>query len=266
MRDEIERLARDAGEVALDFFGRRGRLGVEAKGPLDLVTAADREVERFLGDGLARLFPDDAIFGEEGAARPGRSGRTWVLDPIDGTFNFVRGTDCWVVSIGLHVDGKPAFGVLRAPVRGWTLSGGVDLPAMKDGVRLAAPPALAPDRAVAGVGFHTTIPIPTRLAVLETLMRDAGMTFRHNGSAAMSLAEVALGESDGYLGLGEASWDVMGALPILAALGLGTTLDWPRLGLGDKLDFACGAPAFLQAVAPVLPHIAGASGTSAGGH
>jgi myo-inositol-1(or 4)-monophosphatase len=255
MRETVERLACDAGELALDHFGRLGELGVEAKGPLDLVTAADREVERFLTDGLARLFPDDGIFGEEGAARPGRSGRTWVLDPIDGTFNFVRGADCWAVSIGLHAAGAPAFGVLRAPVRGWTLSGGLGLPPLKDGRALPVPAAFAPDRAVAGVGFHTTIPIPTRLAVLEALMRDAGMTFRHNGSAAMSLAEVAFGESDGYVGLGEASWDVMGILPALAALGLGTTLDWTRIGLADKLDFACGSPAFLAAVAPVMPHL-----------
>lgn len=255
MRDAVEQLARDAGKVALGHFNRLATLGVESKGPLDLVTAADREVERFLTDRLAALFPDDGIFGEEGAARPGRSGRTWVLDPIDGTFNFVRGTDCWVVSIGLYAGGAPAFGVLHAPVRGWTLSGGVGAPARCDGVAIAAPRPFAPDRAVTGLGFHTTIPVATRLAVLETVMVEAGMTFRHNGSAAMSLAEIMLGESDGYVGLGEASWDVMGALPALTALGFETTLDWKRLTLSDKLDFACGTPAFLAAIAAVLPHL-----------
>jgi myo-inositol-1(or 4)-monophosphatase len=255
MREAIERLARTAGEIALAHFHRLGDLGVEQKGPLDLVTAADREVERFLTDRLGQLFPDDGVFGEEGAARPGKSGRTWVLDPIDGTFNFVRGTDCWMISIGLHAEGRPIFGTVHAPVRGWTLSGGDGFAATRNGVPIAPPPAFDATRAVVGLGFHTTIAVPTRLAVIESVMVEAGMTFRHNGSAAMSLTEVALGESDGYIGLGEATWDVMGVMPVLAALGCVSTLDWPSTSLGDKLDFACGRNGFLEAIARVMPHV-----------
>ena len=105
--DLARAVARDAGKLAHRAFGVSA---TKMKGRHDVVTEMDREVERFLTDRLAALFPDDGIFGEEGAARPGRSGRTWVLDPIDGTFNFVRGTDCWVVSIGLYAGGAPAFG------------------------------------------------------------------------------------------------------------------------------------------------------------
>ncbi len=255
MRDAIEGLARTAGEIALAHFRRPGDLGVEQKGPLDLVTAADREVERFLTDQLAQMFPDDGVFGEEGASRPGKSGRTWVLDPIDGTFNFVRGTDCWMISIGLHAEGRPVFGTVHAPVRGWMLSGGDGFAATRDGRPIPPPAAHDPSRAVAGLGFHTTIAVPTRLKIIESVMVDAGMTFRHNGSAAMSLSEVALGESDGYIGLGEATWDVMGVMPVLAALGLASTIDWPSTSLGDKLDFACGTNGFLEAIARVMPHL-----------
>ena len=123
----VERLAREAGAVALSHFEALSTVPVVAKGHLDLVTAADQEVERFLTQGLGEAFPDDGIFGEEGAAQDGTSGRTWVLDPIDGTFNFVRGGDQWAISIGLYENGHPSFGVIFAPLRSQMLVGGIGL-------------------------------------------------------------------------------------------------------------------------------------------
>src|SRR6185369_13340513 len=97
--DAVEQLVRQAGSLAFGQFRRLASDSVHLKGHLDLVTAADREVERFLTDGLSRLFPLDGVFGEEGAAVAGRSGRIWVVDPIDGTLNFVRGSEQWAVSV-----------------------------------------------------------------------------------------------------------------------------------------------------------------------
>ncbi|MCP4384277.1 MAG: inositol monophosphatase, partial [Hyphomicrobiales bacterium] len=91
MHEHAESLVLEAGQIALSHFQRLSSIAVESKGHLDLVTLADRDVERFLTDGLRKAYPDDGVFGEEGSNHVGTSGRVWVVDPIDGTFNFVRG-------------------------------------------------------------------------------------------------------------------------------------------------------------------------------
>ncbi len=250
----VERLAHEAGAVALRHFEALSTVPVVAKGHLDLVTAADQEVERFLTQGLGAAFPDDGIFGEEGAAQAGTSGRTWVLDPIDGTFNFVRGGDQWAISIGLYDHGHPSFGVIFAPLRSQMLVGGIGLPSTLNGKRLAQRGGLDRSRASCGVGFHPVIPVERRLETLRFVLQDAGMSFRCCGSATISLIEVALGQVDGYLGLGESSWDVMAALPILDQIGIRSTVDWNTTELASKLRFACGTPEFLHAVEPIVAY------------
>src|SRR5262245_50928442 len=99
----------EAGRLALSYLAERGRLQVEAKGPHDFVTAADRAVEALIAERLAAAFPADALLGEEshGAHTPDTAGLLWVVDPIDGTANFVRDLPDWCVSIGLLVQGRP---------------------------------------------------------------------------------------------------------------------------------------------------------------
>ena len=248
----VEQLAREAGAIAKSHFEALSTVPVVAKGHLDLVTAADQEVERFLTKGLLEAFPEDGIFGEEGAARDGTSGRTWVIDPIDGTFNFVRGGDQWAISIGLHEDGHPTFGVIFAPLRAQMLVGGIGRPSTLNGERLAQRGGLDRSRASCGVGFHPVIPVEMRLETLRFILQEAGMSFRCCGSATVSLIEVALGQVDGYLGIGESSWDLMAALPILDQIGIRSTVDWQTTDLSSKLRFACGTPEFLHAVEPIV--------------
>ncbi len=250
--DAVERLARDAGALALRHFETLSTVPVESKGHLDLVTAADQDVERYLTEGLAKAFPEDGIFGEEGAAHKGTSGRTWVVDPIDGTFNFVRGGDQWAISIGLYETGHPTFGVIFAPLRSQMLVGGIGLASTMNGEKLAQRSGLDRSRASCGVGFHPVIPVDLRLETLRFVLEDAGMSFRCCGSATLSLIEVALGQVDGYLGIGESSWDLMAALPILDQIGIRSTVDWKTTNLSSKLRFACGTPEFLQAVEPII--------------
>jgi myo-inositol-1(or 4)-monophosphatase len=249
----IEALAREAGALALSHFETLATVPVASKGHLDLVTAADQEVERFVTERLSRDFPDDGIFGEEGAARQGSSGRKWVIDPIDGTFNFVRGGDQWAVSIGLYQGGRPSFGVIHAPVRAQTLVGGDGVPATLNGVPMAQRAGLDANRAACGVGFHPVIPVERRLQTLRFVLEDARMSFRCCGSATISLIEVALGQVDGYLGMGESTWDLMAALPILEQIGIVSTVDWAKTDLTEKLRFACGTPEFLDAVSAAVP-------------
>ena len=250
----IEALAREAGIIALGHFESLSTVSVESKGHLDLVTAADQDVERFLTERLMKAFPDDAIFGEEGAAHEGTTGRTWVIDPIDGTFNFVRGGDQWAISIGLYENGRPVFGVIHAPVRHQILVGGIGLRSTINGTLMEKRSGMDLNRAACGVGFHPMIPVKLRLDTLRFVLDEARMSFRCCGSATLSLIEVALGQVDGYIGMGESTWDLMAALPILEQLGIQSTVDWNGLDLFSKLHFACGTPEFLHAVAPIVPH------------
>jgi histidinol-phosphatase len=102
-------VAMHAGELAIGYQQR----GVtpENKSDLSPVTIADRECEALITKLISEVFPEDGLLGEEGAARPGRSGRRWIIDPIDGTRDFVRGNPLWAVLIGLEVDGEVVAGV-----------------------------------------------------------------------------------------------------------------------------------------------------------
>tara|TARA_B100000768_G_scaffold181810_1_gene206582 strand:- start:6854 stop:7663 length:810 start_codon:yes stop_codon:yes gene_type:complete len=249
----IKTIAREAGDLAMLHFNKLSSVSIEAKGHLDLVTAADKEVEVFITHALINAFPADGIFGEEGASRQGQSGRTWVIDPIDGTFNFVRGGDQWAVSIGLYEGGRPTFGVVYVPVRGQTLVGGIGIASTLNGAAMAQRTGMNAEQAACAVGFHPMIPVDFRLETLRFVLEEAQMSFRCCGSATLSLIEIAQGQVDGYLGNGESTWDLMAAIPILEQLGIGCTVDWTQTNLNDKLRFACGTPEFLNAVTPIIP-------------
>ncbi|MGH2527026.1 MAG: inositol monophosphatase family protein, partial [Actinomycetota bacterium] len=104
-------LATQAAAVHAD--GRKSMLRVEEKGsPFSLVTQVDREAERVIVDGIRAARPDDEILGEEGTSVPGRSGVRWLVDPVDGTTNYVYGYAAYSVSIGVEIDGQPAVGVV----------------------------------------------------------------------------------------------------------------------------------------------------------
>ncbi|MCP4386318.1 MAG: inositol monophosphatase [Hyphomicrobiales bacterium] len=254
MHEHAESLVLEAGQIALGHFQCLSSIPVESKGHLDLVTLADRDVERFLTDGLRRAYPDDGVFGEEGSNHVGTSGRIWVVDPIDGTFNFVRGGNQWAVSVGLFEQGAPSFGILHAPVRKQTLAGGKTVPASMNGAPLTRRQGMDSSRAAVGVGFHPVIPVDDSLAVLRFVLEDAGMAFRCCGSTVISLIDVALGEVDGYVGMGDSSWDLVAAFAILEQVGISSTVDWGKCDLSTKFKYAAGTQEFLAAVEPIIPY------------
>src|SRR5689334_17128025 len=115
-------LAQEAGAMALDYQ-RRG-VRAELKSDESPVTAADRACEKLIVDGLEREFPEDGVLGEEGANREGRNGRRWIIDPIDGTRDFVRGIPLWAVLIALEQDGEIVAGAAHSPKQGLLLWAG----------------------------------------------------------------------------------------------------------------------------------------------
>ena len=108
-------VARRAGEIALRY--RDQGISAERKSDASPVTAADRECERFLSHALSEAFPEDGLLGEEGALKESRSGRRWILDPIDGTKDYIRGNDTWGVLIGLEADSEVVAGFCNLPAQ-----------------------------------------------------------------------------------------------------------------------------------------------------
>ncbi|MFN4129484.1 MAG: inositol monophosphatase family protein [Paracoccaceae bacterium] len=239
-------LAHAAGDLALSHFGNLASGDVESKGPLDLVTEADRAVEALIIARLHEAFPQDSVLGEEGGMIAGGSDRVWVIDPIDGTFNFVRGGAQWAVSIGLWQDGQPVAGVVHAPVMGLTLTGGVDHAPTLNGRPLPPLSPYLPDRAAVGVSLGRAIPVAERIAMLRFLSDEADIKFRCCNASTISLMEMAIGEVDGHVGYGESAWDVMAVWPVLMALGAVSTMDWATTPLDAKLHYVIGKPGLVE--------------------
>jgi histidinol-phosphatase len=113
-------VAQEAGALALDY--ERKGVAAESKADESPVTAADRACEKLIVETISREFPDDGILGEEGANREGRSGRRWIIDPIDGTRDFVRGIPLWAILIGLEENGRVVAGAAHSPGQNTLLS------------------------------------------------------------------------------------------------------------------------------------------------
>lgn len=207
-------LATEAGALAMQM---RAATTATLKGPQDWVTEADVAVERFISERLAASFPSDGFQGEEGGIARGGSLR-WVVDPIDGTANYMRGSRRFCVSIACLEDRMPLIGVVVAPALGETYVARQGDGAMLNGTPIHAAETIALDRAVIEVGWSRRRPNHDFLALSEKLMAQ-GATLRLGGSGTLGLAEVATARTDGYIELHINLWDVAAALVLLAEAG-----------------------------------------------
>jgi myo-inositol-1(or 4)-monophosphatase len=216
-----ERLARGAGELTVRLRADGRVLDVGAKSsPTDLVTEVDRASERWLLDELARVRPDDAVLGEEGADRAGGSGVRWVVDPIDGTVNFLYGLRPYAVSVAAERDGRVVAGCVHDPTSGETfgalLGGGAYLDGVPIGGRWLA---AGLDTAVVATGFGYDAGLRAGQGeVLAAVLPRVG-NVRRLGSAALDLCYVAAGRLDGYYEHGLKDWDRAAGLLIASEAG-----------------------------------------------
>jgi histidinol-phosphatase len=118
-------LARGAGDISLKYFRQQPETSRKADG--SFVTVADREAEAYLRRQIAERFPDDGVLGEEEGEHTGRSGRRWIVDPIDGTFAFVHGVPLYGVLIALEIDHQPVIGVVNMPALHELVTAAADL-------------------------------------------------------------------------------------------------------------------------------------------
>ena len=214
-------LARRAGSLALSMHS--GLQGHDTKStPTDVVTEADRACEALLVEGITAARPDDAVLGEEGAARDGRSGVRWVVDPIDGTVNYLYGIAQWCVSIGVEVDGVTEVGAVYDPVKDELFTAVRGGGAFLDGspLRCSRVDDLAQTLVATGFGYDVRRrSVQARnLARVLPVVRDV----RRLGSGALDLCGIGAGRLDAYFEQGLNPWDMSAGLLVAEEAGART--------------------------------------------
>lgn len=240
MLERAVALARGAGELLVAHFGSLRRTDADRKGGRrrDLVSRADVEAERWLCE---RIPGEDDILAEEGGNRTRGTRRTWVVDPLDGTVNFLHGIPWWCVSIGVVEEGRLIAGVVHAPLlrETWTAEPGGGC--LLNGAPVAVSPTPELGDSVLATGFAYSLEeLPDKnLDNVATLsLAAAGM--RRFGSAALDMAYVATGRLDGFWELHLNPWDVAAGILLVREAGgrvsdFAGAEDLPRLLHGRNL-------------------------------
>lgn len=212
-------LARRA--AAVHAAGRLEALRVDEKGasPFNLVTQVDRQAERVIVDGIAEQRPDDSVVAEEGGVKMGSSGVRWIVDPLDGTANYVYGYPAYAVSIGVELDGVPVAGVVFDTARGVLFTGGRDLRAEANGRPIRASEHVDPATAMLSTGFSFDPALRGTQAAILARMLPLVRDVRRSGAASIDLCAVATGAVDAYYEGALAPWDVAGGSVVVASAG-----------------------------------------------
>jgi len=216
--------ARKAGNIIIRQFGQLDRLKVQAKARNEFVTQVDERAEQAIIELIQQRYPDHCFLGEESGEIEGTNkDYVWIIDPLDGTTNFIHGFPQFAVSIALQVKGRLSIGVIYDPTRDELFTASRGQGATVDGRRIRVSKARELDGSLIGTGF----PYRSSEAYLETylsMFRDvmghaAGV--RRPGSAALDLAYLAAGRIDGFWEYGLMPWDMAaGVLMIREAGGI----------------------------------------------
>lgn len=251
---DAQQLARIASEIAmtagdriLELRGRGVSVAASKSSEVDIVTEADRESERMVVESLLQARPDDGVLGEEGAGVEGTSGITWVIDPIDGTVNYLYDLPAYAVSIAATVPDEDAAADGRRAIAGAVFNPRTDelFEAWEGGgSRLNGAPITVSGKrelatALVGTGFGYTVERRTEQAEMLTRVLPRVRDIRRGGSAAYDLCSLAAGRLDAFYEHGLQPWDYAAALLIVREAGAGV------LGLDD--DTAPGEPALFAA-------------------
>ena len=235
--------ARRGGDVLIRNMPKLDKLKIEQKGRNDFVTDADRAAEAAVVQTIFKHYPDHAIVAEE-SGEQGESEYTWVIDPLDGTTNYLHRFPVFCVSVALMHNGRVEHGVVYDPISQELFTASRGAGAQLDGRKIRVSGQKQLERALHGTGFpyrDSNMDIKPYLGMLEKAIREtAGI--RRCGSAALDLCYVAAGRLDAFWETGLASWDLAaGALIIREAGGIISGLDGSEdfLKTGHVL---CGTP------------------------
>ena len=219
--------AKEGGEVLVHHWRNLPPGSIEEKKKNDFVTVADRESEQRIIASIRARFPEDAFLGEEGGSQPGseaaegrRDARTWIVDPLDGTANFIAGFPFWCVSIAAREAGRIVAGVIWDPLREELYTAERGGGAWRNGTKLAVTARETIDGAFVATGFpfRSRGLIDAYLALFRAVfVRARGI--RRAGSAALDLALVASGAYDAFFELHLAPWDIAAGAILIEEAG-----------------------------------------------
>ena len=229
MIDAARQIALEAGHVLMERFERLSGAEIERHGRRDVVTVADKAAEDVITGRLAEVTPDIPVLGEEagrhGGAAPS-AGPVWIVDPLDGTVNYVQGIPLFAVSIGLVEDGQPQLGVVHLPALGQTFWGAPGSGAFEDQRRplsVSVTPILEDAIVATGFAYGRNELADDNFENLRRIGLQA-RGLRRMGAAAMDLAYVASGRLDGFWEYHLNPWDVAAGVALIRAAG-GTVTD-----------------------------------------
>ena len=229
MIDFIRTLAEKAGEKSLEYFGKLNEGDVSGKATQkDLVSIADKAVEDFIISEIRKNYPDHGIFGEETGHSDSDSPYCWVIDPIDGTQNFVKTHPFYSISIALFYENAPIAGAICAPVLKRLFYAEKGKGAFENGKKLSVSKCSSLGTASCATGFaefrqNRTNPTLQRFCQVSPKLRD----IKRCGSAAIDLAFVAAGIYDGFWEEGLGLYDVGAGMLLVTEAG-GVVCDYNR--------------------------------------
>lgn len=240
-------LARDAGQV--HTRGLEGPLRVETKtSPTDLVSAIDRESERVIVERLKAVRPDDGVLAEEGTLIRGNSGVRWVIDPLDGTTNYLYGYPAFAASVAVEIDGDLQIGVVYDSSVGVCYGAVSGFGAFCDERPMHVRERCDLARALLATGFSYEAEQRGRQGSALALILGRVSDIRRGGSAALDLCHVAAGHLDAYWELDNALWDYAAGTVIAREAGAEVVFPHPTHGRG---------PAIVAANSSLMPSLLG---------
>ncbi|HEX8922161.1 MAG TPA: inositol monophosphatase family protein [Pyrinomonadaceae bacterium] len=231
------RLAAKVHRSALE----RGGFEVQAKGSTtDLVTEIDREAERKMVEAIQARRPNDSIVGEEGASIEGDSGVRWIIDPLDGTTNFIHGYPAHSVAVGVEIEGRRKLGVVQNTFSNRIYAGIVGGLATCDERAIAVRHERALANALVATGFLPDASVRLLQADLLREVLPRVRDIRRSGCPSLDICDVASGSLDAFYECGLGQWDIAGAAAIAEAAGAKVLLLHPRV-LPDPLLIVANA-------------------------
>ena len=249
----IQQIAHEAGDLLMEHFGK---VDIEYKGEVDVVTAADRESEKLIVERLTKLWPDHDLMGEEGARRTSGSDYRWYIDPLDGTTNFAHGYPVFCVSIALECRGELIAGTVYDPTRRemFAAEKGSGAWLNERAMRVSKTGRLAESLMATGFPSQKRHKNPNIHFYHHITLQTHGV--RRAGSAAMDLAYTAAGRYDGYWEFNLNPWDTAaGVLIVSEAGGIVTDLDGGAFDIASKEVVASNGilhPALLHELQAVM--------------
>jgi myo-inositol-1(or 4)-monophosphatase len=212
----MQALAREAGALLMSFFGK---VAIEYKGDVDLVTQADRSSEKLIVERIRKQWPDHDLIGEEGSRRETGSDFRWYVDPLDGTTNFAHGFPVFCVSMGLEYQGERIAGVVYDPSRDEMFAaekgGGSQLNGAP--IHVSKTARLAESLVATGFPSHKRHKNPNIHFYHQITLRSHGV--RRAGSAALDLCYVACGRYDAFWEFNLNSWDTAAGVLVVQEAG-----------------------------------------------